>query len=71
MLLNENETAVIKDDYQIEPLKLETVNGNFTFTAVLQDLVSRQEEQDKRLLCLEERLKQFEDEGVPLFAKND
>ncbi len=71
VLLNENETAVIKDDYQIEPLKLETVNGNFTFTAILQELVSKQGEQDQKLLGLEERLKQFEDEGVPLFAKND
>ena len=71
VLLNATETAVIKDDYQIEPLKIETVGGNFVFSSVLQEIITRQEEQEKRLAEMQEKLQQFEESGVPLIAENN
>ena len=35
MYLNSSESAVIKDDYHIEPLKLQTIEGNFIFACKL------------------------------------
>lgn len=70
VLLNTVENAVIKDDYQIEPLKIETVNGNFSYTAVLQEIIRRQDEQDKKMQELEERLNEYDDNGVPVPVEN-
>ena len=71
VLLNETESAVIKDDYQIEPLKLETVDGNFTFTAMVQEIIQRQDEQERRMAALEERLSAYDETGVPLTAETE
>lgn len=64
--LNATETAVLKDDYMIEPLKMESINGNFAFTALLQEIETRQNEQERRIVALEEKIKEYENEGVPL-----
>lgn len=69
VFLNATESAVIKDDYQIEPLKIETLDGNFTFTATVQEILSRLDAQDGRMAGLEEKLKEYEDNGVPLVAE--
>lgn len=66
VFLNATETEVLKNDYQIEPLKLETVDGNFVFTAWLQELEQKQKELDARLLVAEEKIASFENEGVPI-----
>lgn len=71
VLLNLTESAIIKDDYQIEPLKLETADGNFTFAAMVQRMTEKQEEHEKKLYSLEERLKEFEEDGVPLLTENE
>ena len=66
VFLNATETEVLKNDYQIEPLKLETVDGNFVFTAWLQELEQKQKELDARLLVAEGKIASFENEGVPI-----
>ena len=66
VFLNATETAVIKDDYQIEPLKLETVNGNFVFSALVQNIIAEQKRQAEILSEMQEKLNQYEDEGVPV-----
>lgn len=66
VFLNATETAVVKDDYQIEPLKLETLDGNFKFSAMVQQLVDKQAEQAQKIEELLNKLKTFEDAGVPL-----
>ena len=63
---NATETAVIKDDYQIEPLKLESVNGNFVFSALVQEIIAEQKRQAEILSEMQEKLNQYEDEGVPV-----
>ena len=64
--LNVTETAVLKDDYMIEPLKMESITGNFAFTALLQEIEAQQNEQERRIVALEEKIKEYENEGVPL-----
>jgi hypothetical protein len=64
-LLNEKD-RVVKDDYQIEPLKMETNAGNFTFSAQVQKLISWQEEHGKKLAELESRFDEYENNGVNL-----
>lgn len=73
VFLNATATAVLKDDYNIEPLKVETVEGNFAFTAQLQAYEQRQEAFEERLNGFMEQLEafkgklnEFEDSGVPL-----
>lgn len=66
VFLNPTETEVIKSDYQIEPLKVESVQGNFAYTAMLQEIIEKQEALDERLLEAEEKIRSFEDNGVPL-----
>jgi hypothetical protein len=66
VLLNDTGSVVIKDDYQIEPLKIQTVNGNFEFSALVHEILARQDEQDERLSKIEEKLKDFDENGVPL-----
>ena len=66
VFVDASETQVLKNDYQIEPLKLETINGNFMFTAWLQEIERKQKELDERLILAEEKLKAYESEGVPL-----
>ena len=66
VFLNPTETEILKSDYQIEPLKLERVEGNFAYTAMLQEIIEKQEALDERLLKAEEKIRSFEDNGVPL-----
>lgn len=66
LFLNTTETEVIKNDYQIEPLKLENANGNFEFTAIMQEFERKQKELEQRLLVAEELIKSYENDGVPL-----
>lgn len=70
-LLDATGSAVIKDDYQIEPLKIEKVGGNFEFVAVVQELVAKQAEQDARMDELEKRISEFEESGVPLACSEE
>lgn len=71
VMLNATETAVIKDDYQIEPLKLETVDGNFTFSGLVQKLVERQEEQERALSLLTKRVEEYETNGIELAFEDE
>lgn len=52
--------------YQIEPLKLETLDGNFKFSAMVQQIADKQAEQAQKIEELLNKLKTFEDAGVPL-----
>lgn len=71
VLLDVDETKVIKDDYNIEPLKIEKIGGNFAFTAQVQEFEKRQAEFDKKLVELYEKLSQFEREGVELMPVDE
>ena len=71
VLLNATETAVIKDDYQIEPLKLETVDGNFTFSGLVQKLVERQDAQERALSLLAKRVEEYETNGIELAFEDE
>lgn len=66
VFLNETATAVLKDDYEIEPLKMETIDGNFAFTAQVQEFIAKQKQQDERLAALEKRVEEYETNGVEL-----
>ena len=70
VLLDLDETKVIKDDYNIEPLKVERISGNFAFTAKVQAFEERQAAFEKMLAEFGERISKFEDEGVSLIALN-
>ncbi len=71
LLLDSNATRVIKDDYNIEPLKIECVNGNFAFTAKVQALEARMEIFEKRLKVYEDKLNEFSTSGVSLVPMDD
>lgn len=59
VFLNATATAVLKDDYNVEPLKVETVEGNFVFTAQLQAYEQRQVAFEERLNGFMEQLETF------------
>lgn len=65
-LLDENQEKVIKDDFEIEPLKIETVGGNFQFSAMVQSLMAWQQEHGEKLNALEQRFDEYEANGVNL-----
>lgn len=76
VMLNESKTAVIKSDYQIEPLKMESIDGNFRFSAMVQELTVKQQQLEtafaeikERMVKAENKLKEFEDNGVPLLCE--
>ena len=52
-LLNLAQSAVIRDGYEIEPLRIERIDGDFSFTALVQNLHARQDEHNKRIEQLE------------------
>lgn len=55
----------------IEPLKIERVNENTCAVAWMQKLEGDFEALSKRLKTVEDKLKEFEDEGVPLLVENE
>ena len=71
MYLNSSESAVIKDDYHIEPLKLQTIEGNFIFSAIVQDFEKRLLDQEQRFKNLEKRVYEYETNGVSLTPEED
>lgn len=71
VFLNATETAVLKDDYQIEPLKIETLDGNFTFSGLVQELMERQEAQERALSLLTKRVEEYETNGIELAFENE
>ena len=56
VFLNKTATAVLKDDYEIEPLKMETIGGNFSFTAQVQEFMAKQKQQDDCISDLKKEL---------------
>lgn len=71
VFLDMDETRVIKDDYNIEPLKLERVDGNFAFTAKVQALEARQAEFEKALAAFKAKLTEFDGQGIALIPEDD
>ena len=71
VFLNPTETKVIKDDYKIEPLKYEHINGNFAFSAHVQKIQAYLDEICTRLTGVESRVDKLTDEGVPLLPSTD
>jgi hypothetical protein len=65
-LLDNKERIVLKDDFEIEPLKIVNLDGNFTFSAEVQRLIAWQEEHGKALEELKKRFDQYENNGVNL-----
>lgn len=52
--------------FHIEPLYIEKAGMNTTAIAWCQALEQRFKEMENKLLCLENKIKEFEDKGVPL-----
>lgn len=78
VLRNGADTVTLKDDYKIEPLHVEKIEGNFSFSAAVttlekafSEIVELVNGIDTRVKANEEKLKEFEDEGVPIFAEID
>jgi hypothetical protein len=69
-LLNDKD-KVVKDDYQIEPLKMETQEGNFIFSARVQALIDWQKQHERKLEELERRFSQYEHSGVTIDVIDD
>ena len=65
-LLDNKERIVLKDDFEIEPLKIVNLDGNFTFSAEVQRLIAWQEEHGKALEELKKRFDHYENNGVSL-----
>ncbi len=75
-LLNANGTAVIKNDYCIEPLMVSRADGAFTFSAAVQKLQDRIERLEKALAeekavkeTILKKLEDFADNGAELFPE--
>ena len=66
VFLDEKGIRVIKDDFEIEPLLVEHLEGNFTFTAMVQQLITWQKEHGAKLDTLEKRYNAYESNGVTL-----
>ena len=64
--LDMKESIVLKDDYEIEPLKIQNIDGNFTFSAEVQRLIAWQEQHGKDLEELMTRFDRYESNGVNL-----
>ena len=64
--LDMKESIVLKDDYEIEPLKIQNIDGNFTFSAEVQRLSAWQEQHGKDLEELMTRFDRYESNGVNL-----
>lgn len=64
LYLNANETAVIKEDFVIEPLRVEKINGVFALAPFLRQILAVQEDMLARISNLEEKLQAYEDNGV-------
>lgn len=71
VFLNPTETKIIKDDYKIEPLKYEHIQGNFAFSAQVQRIQTCLDEIRTRLTGVETRVDKLTDEGVPLLPETD
>ena len=71
LFLNPNQTRVIKDDYKIEPLKYERINGNFEFSAQVQKIQECLNAFGVRLNEVMARLEKLTDEGIPLLPATD
>ena len=73
VLLNVAETAVIKDDYMVEPLKVQHVDGVFVYTPIIQTILKYLKElkelYQKELNAKNEildKLKEYVDNGAEL-----
>lgn len=65
-LTNVSGTAIIKDDYIVEPLKIRNVEGNFAATAVIFEMEERQKNLEERLQMIEKRFSEYENGGAEL-----
>lgn len=67
ILRDSQNTVTYKDDYRIPPLKCKkTPDGNYTFVDKLNELTETVANLLQRVEVAEEKLKEFENEGVPL-----
>ena len=71
VLLNSDGTAVVKSDYAIEPLKVSSIDGDFEYTAQLQEILGKIDKQEERFKILEKRVQEYESNGVELTAENE
>lgn len=70
-MLNHTQTAVVKEGYNIEPLRVERIAGDCTFTGIVQELQAKLRQQSERLSTLEKRVSEYEKNGVELIPEND
>lgn len=71
ILVSQDGARVIKDNYKIEPLKIESVDGNFSFCSWVEAMAKRCEELDKRFLELKKRVEEYEKNGIELISEED
>ena len=71
VFLDYTQTKVIKDDYKIEPLKYERINGNFEFSSQVQKIQAYMESMNERLCDILTRVDKLTNEGIPLLPALD
>jgi hypothetical protein len=71
ILVSQDGARIIKDNYKIEPLKIESVNGNFSFCSWVEAMAKRCEELDKRFLILQKRVEEYEKNGIELISEEN
>ena len=70
VFLNKACTAVLKDDYLIEPLQMERIDGNFNFTAIVQNFEARLKALERLYPQLEKRVEEYETNGIELISED-
>ena len=71
ILVSQDGARIIKDNYKIEPLKIESVNGNFAFCALVQSLADGQKRLEERFSALEKRVEEYETNGIELISEEN
>ena len=71
IFLNKDMSKVLNDNYQIEPLAVDTVDGDFKFSAYVQSLEDALSALDARYKELEKRVQEYETNGIILIEDEE
>lgn len=62
---------IVNDNYQIEPLSVNTIEGNFEYSSLVQALIHRFDRLENRFVELEKRVQEYETNGIELIAETE
>lgn len=71
LFLNRDESMIINNNYQIEPLTVNIVGGEFIFSAYVQYLENTLKALDERYKILEKRVQEYETNGIILIEDEE